>query len=66
MSRPGPTSFYRPKNPKPVTVNLTTEGLHLLNATALRTKASRADVVEQLLRRFSENVDFTEATPCVN
>jgi hypothetical protein len=56
----GPAAFYRPKDAKPVTLTLTTFGKHLLAETAAQVGASRADVVEQLLRRFSGSVTFED------
>lgn len=61
MSKPpGPRSYYRPKDPHPVTLNLTTEGRKVLDETARRVGASRSDVVEQLLRFFGYRVDFKQ------
>ncbi len=56
----GPASFYRPKDHKPVTLTLTAEGKRILLDVAARVGASRADVVEQLLRRFGGEVCFPE------
>jgi hypothetical protein len=54
----GPHSYYRPKDPTPVSVNLTPEGKLRLAEIQTRTGASRSDVVEQLLRRFGRHVKF--------
>lgn len=54
----GPKSYYRPKDGRPVTMNLTREGRNMLGAITRRVKASRADVVEQLVRRFGDRVRF--------
>ena len=56
----GPASYYRPKDSRPITLNLTAEGRRLLDDIAERTGASRADVVENLLRRFGQQVEFEE------
>lgn len=58
--RSGPRSYYRPKAPHPVTLTLTTEGRKLLDEIAQRTGASRADVVERLLRGWGSVVTFDE------
>lgn len=56
----GPAAHYRPKDPRPITVALTTRGIRILVNVAKRTGASRGDIMEQLLRRFGVQVEFPE------
>lgn len=51
---------YLPKDPRPVSLSLTTDGVRILKKVAEKTGASRSDVVEQLLRRFSAQVEFPD------
>lgn len=60
--RSGPPSFYRPKDPRPISIGLTTDAVRILVNTSTRTNASRSDVVEQLLRRFASQVEFPDPT----
>jgi hypothetical protein len=53
----GRPSFYRPKQ-STVSIPLTAVGHALLDVLADHHHASRADVVEQLLRRFGFQVIF--------
>lgn len=46
-------------------MNLTSYGRRLMHITQKRTKASRGDIVEQLLRRFGPQVQFPEPEPTV-
>ena len=56
----GPASHFRPKDPRPVTLNLTTEARNVLDGICERQQASRGDVFEFLLRHYGHLVDFSE------
>lgn len=60
MKRSGRKNHYRPKDPRPVCLSLTPNGVRILVNAEVRTGASRSDVVEQLLRRFGTRVMFPE------
>lgn len=68
MSQPGPKSHYGPKEQPPVSILLTADAKAKLSEVVERTQASRADILEQLIRRFARYVRFrgrageTEAT----
>jgi len=54
----GPFSYYRPKDKRPVTLNITTQARELLDTLCNGHRVSRADVVERLLREHSANIVF--------
>jgi hypothetical protein len=56
--RTGPPTFFSPKDPKPVTLNLTSHGKKRLDEISTLTGASRADVVEWLIRTYGHAVTF--------
>lgn len=55
----GPKSHYRPKT-RQTSLALTPHGMSLLAEASAVHRASRADVVENLLRRFWRRVRFEE------
>lgn len=63
MSFTGPKAYYRPKHPSPITVNLTDEARAILKECQKVTGASRADIFDQLLRRFGQQVSFEGMEP---
>jgi hypothetical protein len=56
----GPRTRFSPKDPRPVSLSLTTTAVRILANAAKRTGASRSDVVEQLLRQYGSTMEFTE------
>ncbi len=50
----GPRALYRRKVRSPVSVNLTPEGHAILGRTLRRTRLSRSDLFEGLLRTYGE------------
>lgn len=55
----GPANvFFRPKHHPPVSLTMTKHGKSILAAASKRTKRSRSDVVEQLLRQGGATVTF--------
>lgn len=54
----GKAAFYRPKNPRPHGVLLTEEGSRLLARVQKRTKKSRSDIFEHLLRLYGKTLEF--------
>lgn len=60
MARRGRHAYYSPKSLYPVTINLTDEARELLDLVVARERASRADVIEQLLRNHYKSVSFKE------
>ena len=56
--RPGPRSFYRPKDAPAKTMMLTKLGKEILREAHKRTGESEADIVEWLLRKHGREVVF--------
>lgn len=56
----GPHAHYRPKDPRPITLNLTTAGRERLDAICEREVASRNDVVEELVVKHGDDVRFNK------
>ena len=54
----GQRASYRPKIQPGVSVTLTALGHQILRATAARTRLSRSDVFETLLRKFAGRLDL--------
>lgn len=61
--RRGAKTYYPGKEQKAITVNLTADARKLLKETQKRTKASRSDIFEFLLRTGAASVDFKDVTP---
>jgi hypothetical protein len=55
----GRPAIYRPKVCA-LTVQLTRRGADALEASSRKHHASRSDIVEQLLRRFHRELDFSK------
>jgi hypothetical protein len=60
--RHGRTSYYLTEKDRRHSVTLTSLATTILDAAAVRTRRSRSDVVEYLLRDFGSKVEFHETT----
>jgi hypothetical protein len=58
MAKLGRRTYYSPKMPNALTVNLTVEGRRLLDLVTKRTGKSRGDVFEHLLRHHYKTIWF--------
>lgn len=59
----GRKAYYRPKSSRPTSVALTDHAAGLLARASAEHRASRSDVVENLLRRFWRRVRFSRQVP---